>query len=124
MCDDYHRLGFSHVIMDPGVKSYYDFEQTQPGALLREGELSSSNAPLSWDAVVQHAQQLVPDQGSSVAAAGNAIPAAYFTALGHADYNQVECCDLQPGTSYVDFTADCHRVDVMAHNYTADASQQ
>jgi hypothetical protein len=33
----------------------------------------------------------------------------------------VECCDLQPGHSYVNFRKDCHMADRMAVNYTAAA---
>jgi hypothetical protein len=31
----------------------------------------------------------------------------------------IECCDLQPGKSYVNFRRDCHMTDRLAVNYTA-----
>jgi hypothetical protein len=33
----------------------------------------------------------------------------------------VECCDLLPNQSYVDFRVACHMVDLTAVNYTAAA---
>jgi hypothetical protein len=43
---------------------------------------------------------------------GPALPAAAAVEVGA--WRWVECCDLQPGHNYVNFTAHCHPVDVVA----------
>ena len=240
LCDDYHRLGFSHVVMDPAVQVAYDFDQVKllewpsagahPHGQPRKVLVSTSGAtsseahsllngepprPLgneagvlgcglgsgSWEGTrgcgddmqltsfLQHAHlgagpalkfEGVPigradlrsgpglsrrhGNGYGKGVGGNAshvtrsmhelagagigssssirvIPfltwedVAGVSASLRGEHNRleiqqqqgggargkvmVECCDLQPGENYVNFTADCHWMDVFAVNFTA-----
>lgn len=154
MCEDFARLGFRHVVLDPGVRLAYEREQVDmlqgaaataaaPAALARHkaaaaaagvavdalpglgpwlpwSKVSSTSTALAAAAAAARAQQQqqhcspVQQHGSSTGSSGGG-----GGGLGCGGPVMVECCDLLPGQSYVDFRHSCHMVDVLAVNWTA-----
>lgn len=140
VCDDLHRLGYSHVVMDPAVRLAYELDQVNllggaasaraaagaPSADINSSSSSSSRRDglgprLPWAEVAATSAQLVAQAQQQTAACQQQH---YGNRIGSTCGVLVECCDLQPGHSYVDFMRDCHMVDIMAHNYTATSVQQ
>ncbi|KAI8473230.1 MAG: cryptococcal mannosyltransferase 1-domain-containing protein [Monoraphidium minutum] len=103
LCDDLHRTGRRLVVVDPGVRIAYEWEQALQ--LMDAAGAAAGGAPPArpW---------------ADVAAA----PAAAALAAGGGPWrlrlDRVECCDLAPGKSYVNFRRDCHPGDVLAKNFT------
>jgi alpha-1,3-mannosyltransferase len=118
LCDDFARSGLAHVVMDPGVRLAYELQQVDllggTAATAGGGDKAAAAGSgrlqprLSWQQVV----------GTSAALAARA---AQQQQQQTQTQRYVECCDLLPGRSYVDFRHSCHMVDTAAHNYTADA---
>lgn len=90
------------------------------GPVLPWKEMAAASKLLT-DAACEHAAAC--QQATGRGAASSKLSGGESTGGVHdaAASALVECCDLQPGRSYVDFRKDCHMVDVMAHNYTAHA---
>lgn len=148
LCEDFHRLGYSHAVMDPAVRLAYDIEQVDAlgGAAMtadasighsssHSGVYSSSSdnssiimgwgPRLSWSEVAATSAQLASDAQLRAAAVdecrqGQQQAGSPGTTAKCSLW--MECCDLQPGHSYVNFRRDCHMVDIMAHNHTAEVT--
>lgn len=97
LCDDYHRLGYNKVLIDPSIKLTYSL-----GLMRRAKESFTAWGTSSWHQVTQ-------------------APAVTWQDL---NYTNVECCDLAPGQRHVNFQQDCHFTDITATNYTQQALQQ
>lgn len=124
LCDDYARLGLTHVVMDPGVALAYQPDQATalagarrawhvqgPGSNSGGGSRQGTPPPaLPWAAVSTTSAELA-------ASAAQERHACATTPGGCA--RLVECCDLQPGAMIVNFEADCHFQNSNSINYTA-----
>lgn len=95
-CNDFARLGFNKVVVDPSVLLSYTFDLAQEIITRGIGGVNIS----TW---------------AQVAAAGVA------RADTAPDQAHTECCTLRPGKDYVDLKNDCAREDIFARNFTADA---
>jgi len=95
LCDDFHRMGYWRVVVDPSVVVTYTVE------LRTKLYHNTSLRPVSssWRQVAEQPHWLQ-----------NAKPP---------QYGAVECCDLKPGEKFVIWHRDCHMVDVMRPNYTS-----
>jgi alpha-1,3-mannosyltransferase len=94
LCDDLHRLGYSDVVVDPGVRTAYKLVHA-------EDLYIESQVPLrvaGW---------------REVAAAVPHRQLGLRPALG-----RVECCDLAEGQELVDWGKPCRFLDVLAANFT------
>eukprot|EP00803_Ostreobium_quekettii_P009905 evm.model.scf_51.16 EVM.evm.TU.scf_51.16 scf_51:158295-159754(+) len=92
MCNDFWRLGYRRVVVDPGVRvayTYRDALDVYSPASVREVGL------MPW----------------GEARAGG--PVGSFEASG-----SVECCALKAGKDIVDFEKDCYEFDMLGTNYT------
>jgi len=149
MCEDFTRLGFRHVVMDPGVRLAYEREQvdvlqgaaatTAAYAALTRQQAAAAAAGGGVDDVLLGLGPWLPWSKVSSTSAALAAAAARAQQQQHCSPGQqhgssngssggvggcggpvmVECCDLLPGQSYVDFRHSCHMVDVLAVNWTA-----
>eukprot|EP00775_Hariotina_reticulata_P004378 gene4378-4630_t len=97
MCEDFARLGYQYVVVDPSVQMTYELHLAR--------DLATSGAEgagrITW---------------ADVKAAGTVAQAAVPPS-----YNQVECCNLEPNKANVDFTHGCSPRDVFQNNFTATA---
>jgi hypothetical protein len=85
---------------------------------------------LPWDKVANTSAVLKRPHAAAV----SAVPAAANLGAGGNHHQQqqlqqqgslwMECCDLLPNQSYVDFRNSCHMVDVYATNHTAQVLAQ
>lgn len=120
LAHDLAAAGRRHVVMDPGVRLAYEYDQldalggaaattARPGPAAAAADVSRWLGPrLTWAQVAPASQRL---------AAGAHVRAARCAASpGSAGCGSllVECCDLRPGRSYVNFQTDCRMVDVLA----------
>lgn len=94
LCNDYARLGFTRVVVDPSVQLAYLPELAREITQHGIGGVQVTSWATASAAGVAHSETPPP-------------------------LTQVECCALRPGRPYVDFTADCARQDITATNYTA-----
>lgn len=148
LCDDFYRLGYKHVVMDPAVRLAYEVEQVnllggtaavkvaEEATTPAEGDESSRVSGLvdglgpwlPWAQVAavsaqisaqaqQDASACQPKQQMSAPEVPTNSTAFNPAATGCGGL--VECCDLRPGRSYVDFRLDCHMIDILAQNFTA-----
>ena len=114
LCDDMHRLGYSSVVMDPGVQVAYFLHDVKllyaPGLAVFNG--AGENAS-SADVMPVKASGLkgwpIWDEATKAAARS--------AATLRRNNSNITCCDLLPGNHHVDFNT-CHRVDVMKLNFT------
>ncbi|KAF8056110.1 DEGP9 [Scenedesmus sp. PABB004] len=113
LCDDLSRLGLTHAVLDPGVRLAYDAAQVDALG----GAAASARAP----ARAAEPPGLGPRLPWAEVADASAALALRARGGGGGAARLVECCDLRPGRSYVNFAADCRMVDPLAHNFTADA---
>jgi hypothetical protein len=118
------------------VRLAYDFKQAArlrasgqgaAGAAAEEAETAEAGAFVVDVAPVRQALgPVLPWAEVARASAGLVQGAAAVRGGGGGsgsgpDYGRVECCALRPGQDYVNFAADCRRVDVMAVNHSAAA---
>eukprot|EP00803_Ostreobium_quekettii_P009670 evm.model.scf_943.3 EVM.evm.TU.scf_943.3 scf_943:37794-39458(+) len=97
MCQDFQRLGYKRVLVDPGVRQAYDYT----GALNVYTDLVQDIPVLSWAEVLKSE----PVQMRAI----------------EAD-DRVECCPLMEGEELVDWR-DCYWYDIWKPNYTDSAIQ-
>lgn len=126
LCDDLHRLGRSRIVIDPAVRVAYEWEQALQLAGRSSGGSDASGG-------VEGGGTGAEDEAAAAArAVGGLAPAAGWQAVAAAaggaavlqggdwqlHLEHVECCDLAPGRTYVNFRRDCRPYDVMATNFT------
>lgn len=117
MCEDFARLGLGHAVMDPGVRLAYELAQVD--AL---GGAGSTQAAAAVAAVGPTGQAGLGPwlPWGQVSGTAKALQRAATRPKAPGPV-WMECCDLQPGQSYVDFTKDCHMVDVRSSNHSQPA---
>ena len=104
MCDDFHRLGFRGFVMDPNVRVAYTWAQTPA---LYEQQQVKHIAVRTWPEVEGEAREVM-----------RAMAGSSGSSSGGVHYDQVQCCDLKPGSDRINFERDCFKHDVMGVNYT------
>lgn len=132
LCDDLLRLGFTHIVMDQGVRLTYELDQvnmlggaakttgSQKAAVERGGRVMTGlGVRLPWADVAATSAKLATEASAE---ASTGCSERQREDSGRCSI-MMECCDLKPGHSYVNFRKDCHLVDIMAHNFTAAAAQ-
>jgi alpha-1,3-mannosyltransferase len=118
LCDDLHRLGRGRVVVDPGVRVAYEWEQAQ---LLAGGAGGAAPGQGAAPGAAGGGSGLPPRQSWGDAAASSVAAAAKAgTGEWRVRLDEIECCDLRPAKTYVDFRRDCRPRDVLARNFTRE----
>lgn len=150
LCEDFARLGYSHVVVDAGVQLAYDW------GLAREMAAGAARRRRSGLLVCPSAQQrmracragmhadvsrmwilvfVLPRRGCRTAAAARAVgiegvglstwaqakAAGVAAAAESPGHTAMECCSLRPGAKWINYYTDCSKVNILATNYTAQA---
>lgn len=102
VCDDYHRLNKSRVLLDPTVFTTYDY------FLARH---IFQGMPLDWEGNMRLGNFNATQTSWSDA------KAVQVPALHPASARNVTCCNKKDGTDGVDFN-DCHPKDIFQENFT------
>ena len=95
VCDDFHRLGYGNIVVDPGVRQAYD----------------------AVDAKDLYSNASVLDLPYTRWAEVEAAAAIDWNLVPHRPYTK--CCGLPEGHNMIEFDKDCSWDNFMEPNYTA-----
>jgi len=109
LCDDLQRLGRRRVVVDPGVRVAYEWEQALQlsAAAMRGGGGGGAGGVPSG---------LGPVRGWSEVGAAEVQEGV--NGEWRPGFDRVDCCNLAPGHSYVNFRKDCRPQNILAKNFT------